>query len=62
MADKIKFNLDGNSVEAEPGETIWEVAKKHGTTIPHLCHSGKKVTVQMVTVEHVWLKLMVREH
>ena len=36
MADKIKFNLDGNSVEAEPGETIWEVAKKHGTTIPHL--------------------------
>jgi len=28
MADKIIFNLDGNSVEAEPGETIWEVAKK----------------------------------
>ena len=42
MADKIIFNLDGNSVEAEPGETIWEVAKKQGTTIPHLCHSGKK--------------------
>ena len=30
MADKIIFNLDGNSVEAEPGETIWEVAKKQG--------------------------------
>ena len=42
MTDKIIFNLDGNSVEAEPGETIWEVAKKQGTTIPHLCHSGKK--------------------
>ena len=42
MADEIIFNLDGNSVIAEPGETIWEVAKKQGTTIPHLCHSGKK--------------------
>jgi len=42
MADEIIFNLDGNSVIAEPGETIWEVAKRQGTTIPHLCHSGKK--------------------
>ena len=42
MADKITFNLDGKSVTAEPGETIWEVAKREGTTIPHLCHSGEK--------------------
>ena len=42
MTDEIIFNLDGNSVIAEPGETIWEVAKRQGTTIPHLCHSGKK--------------------
>ena len=37
MADKITFNLDGKDVVAEPGETIWQVAKREGTTIPHLC-------------------------
>jgi formate dehydrogenase major subunit len=42
MADKIQFSLDGKSVTADPGETIWEVAKREGTTIPHLCHSGEK--------------------
>tara|TARA_B100000497_G_scaffold37815_1_gene44423 strand:- start:133 stop:321 length:189 start_codon:yes stop_codon:yes gene_type:complete len=62
MTDEIIFNLDGNSVIAEPGETIWEVAKRQGTTIPHLCHSGKKVIDQMVTAEHVWLKSTVSEH
>jgi formate dehydrogenase major subunit len=34
---KITFELDGKQVEAEPGETIWQVAKRQGTTIPHLC-------------------------
>ena len=38
MCDKITFNLDGQSVQADADETIWEVAKRHGTTIPHLCH------------------------
>ncbi|RED11243.1 formate dehydrogenase subunit alpha [Pontivivens insulae] len=42
MTDKITFTLDGRSVEAEAGESIWDVAKREGTTIPHLCHSGKK--------------------
>jgi formate dehydrogenase major subunit len=37
MTDKITFELDGRTVEAEPGETIWQVAKREGTTIPHLC-------------------------
>ncbi|NNE22344.1 MAG: molybdopterin-dependent oxidoreductase, partial [Rhizobiales bacterium] len=37
MSDTIKFNLDGREVTAEPGETIWQVAKRQGTTIPHLC-------------------------
>ena len=37
MTTKITFELDGKSVEAAPGETIWQVAKRHGTTIPHLC-------------------------
>jgi formate dehydrogenase major subunit len=34
----IVFELDGQQVEAQPGETIWEVAKRLGTHIPHLCH------------------------
>ncbi len=33
----IFFTLDGKTVEAAPGETIWQVAQRHGTTIPHLC-------------------------
>ncbi len=38
MSDKITFTLDGKSVEAEAGMTIWEVANGRGLTIPHLCH------------------------
>ena len=34
----IRFTLDGRSVDAAPGETIWSAAKRHGTEIPHLCH------------------------
>ena len=41
MAEKIKFTLNGKKVEAAPGETIWQVAKQHGTDIPHLCYSPK---------------------
>jgi formate dehydrogenase major subunit len=37
--DGIRFLLDGREVEARPGETIWQVASRHGTDIPHLCHS-----------------------
>ncbi len=37
MSDTIKFELDGTEVEAEAGETIWQVAKRQGTDIPHLC-------------------------
>ncbi len=37
MTTKITFELDGKAVEADAGETIWQVAKRHGTTIPHLC-------------------------
>jgi formate dehydrogenase major subunit len=37
----ITFTLDGREVTAEPGETIWQAARRHGTTIPHLCwHDG----------------------
>ena len=37
MTDKITFELDGKPVEANAGETIWQVAQRHGTKIPHLC-------------------------
>src|SRR3984957_14898729 len=37
MSDPIKFTLDGQEVEAQPGETIWQVASRLGTEIPHLC-------------------------
>ena len=32
------FELDGEPVEARPGETIWQVATRLGIAIPHLCH------------------------
>lgn len=38
MAEKITFTLDGETVEAEAGLTIWEVANGRGLKIPHLCH------------------------
>jgi len=38
MADPVIFKLDGQTVTARPGETIWQVAKRQGTTIPHLCY------------------------
>ena len=38
MSDTVTFTLDGRTVTAEAGETIWEVAKREGTLIPHLCH------------------------
>ncbi|HEV8035636.1 formate dehydrogenase subunit alpha [Yoonia sp.] len=38
MADPITFTLDGQTVTAQPGETIWEVANGRGLVIPHLCH------------------------
>jgi formate dehydrogenase major subunit len=38
-AATIKFILDGQEVEARDGETIWQVASRLGTEIPHLCYS-----------------------
>lgn len=39
MTGVIRFELDGVEVEARPGESIWQVAKRLGTEIPHLCFS-----------------------
>ncbi len=36
-----RFLLDGREVEAAPGETIWAIAQREGTEIPHLCHRPK---------------------
>ena len=38
----IAFELDDQQVEARPGETIWQVAKRLGTHIPHLCHKDAR--------------------
>ena len=35
----IRFTLDGRDVEALPGETIFQAARRAGTQIPHLCYS-----------------------
>lgn len=35
---RVSFTLDGRVVQAVPGETLLQVAQRHGTDIPHLCH------------------------
>ena len=35
----VTFFLDDEAVEARPGETIWQVANRLGTELPHLCYS-----------------------
>ena len=39
MIDTISFSLNGQAVEAQEGETIWQVATRLGVEIPHLCYS-----------------------
>ena len=39
--ETITFTLDGREVVASPHESIWEVAKREGTLIPHLCHKDQ---------------------
>ena len=41
MKKSIKFYIDDIPVEAQKGESIWSVAKRYGTTLPHLCHADK---------------------
>ena len=35
----IRFSLDGRPAVARPDESIWQVARRMGTEIPHLCHA-----------------------
>ena len=39
MSENIRFVLNGLKVEARAEETIWQVAKRLGIEIPHLCHA-----------------------
>ena len=41
MSDSILFVIDGKKVSADSDETIWQVAKRLGTAIPHLCFNDK---------------------
>ena len=41
MSNLVSFEIDGKKVSAEPEESIWQVAKRLGTTIPHLCFNDK---------------------
>lgn len=38
MSKVTRFELNGKSIEAQAGETIWQAADRHGIRIPHLCH------------------------
>src|SRR5918994_2097584 len=38
----IEFKLNGETVIGRPDEKIIETAKRHGVTIPHLCHGGNQ--------------------
>ncbi len=38
VSEQLTFFLDGNTVEAEPGQTIMEAADAAGHYIPRLCH------------------------
>ena len=35
----IALHMDGEAVSAVQGQTLWEVARARGKTIPHLCHA-----------------------
>ena len=41
MNNKISFFLNTKKVEANNNETIWDISKREGIEIPHLCHSDK---------------------
>ncbi len=36
--EAIRFTIDGQTVEAQPGETVLQAAKRHDIPIPHLCY------------------------
>lgn len=41
MTDEILFILDDRRVIAQAGETVWQVARRYGQELPHLCLSNE---------------------
>jgi formate dehydrogenase major subunit len=41
MSAPVSFSLDGRSVRAAAGTTVWEAAAAHGVDIPVLCHDPR---------------------
>ncbi|MFO1262664.1 MAG: molybdopterin-dependent oxidoreductase [Rhodoferax sp.] len=39
MSEPITFTLNGQATQAQPGETIFQAAQRHGVEIPHLCYA-----------------------
>jgi len=42
MSETISFTLDGSTVDALPGESIWQTAERLGIKIPHMCSGVNK--------------------
>ncbi len=42
MTEKVTFTLDGKEVEARPGESIFQVARRLDIKIPHMCSGLNK--------------------
>ena len=42
MTGPVRFSLDGRTIGAAPGETIWQAAERAGTVIPHLCYTPRR--------------------
>ncbi|RKZ79940.1 MAG: formate dehydrogenase subunit alpha, partial [Gammaproteobacteria bacterium] len=42
LVETINFTLNGESVSAEQGDTLLDVAKQQGIEIPHLCYSDRE--------------------
>jgi NADH dehydrogenase/NADH:ubiquinone oxidoreductase subunit G len=45
MDRKILLTMDGRDIEANPGQTILDVAIENGIFIPTLCHYAKTTNV-----------------
>ena len=41
MPDKISLSLDGQPVQALNGESLFDLAKRYGKPLPHLCHADR---------------------
>ena len=41
MPTPISLSLDGQTVEAFAGESLFDLAKRHGKPLPHLCHADR---------------------